>query len=148
MFQLSHGHSGVPSRGINVVGNPGFSGNANAVGGSIPSILSTSTALNSRNSVSGFGVSSTFRNTGPRITNSTGNMVGGGYISRNISSGGGLSVPGLSSRLNLAANNGSGDLGIQGQNRLMSGVLPQGTVSCILWVIRHLFHISLSLARF
>jgi hypothetical protein len=28
--------------------------------------------------------------------------------------------------LNLTANSGSGSLGMQGQNRLMTGVLPQG----------------------
>jgi CCR4-NOT transcription complex subunit 2 len=53
-------------------------------------------------------------------------MVGGGNIGRSLSSGGGLSVPGLASRLNLTANSGSGSLGMQGQNRLMTGVLPQG----------------------
>jgi hypothetical protein len=37
-----------------------------------------------------------------------------------------LSMPGLGSRLNLSANSGSGGLGMQGQNRLMSSVLPQG----------------------
>ena len=51
-------------------------------------------------------------------------MVGGGNIGR--ISPGGLSVPGLASRLNLSGNAGSGGLGVQGQNRLMSGVLPQG----------------------
>lgn len=65
-------------------------------------------------------------NAGARITSSMGNMVGGGNIARSISSGGGLSVPGLASRLNLGANNGSGSLSVQGQNRLMGGVLPQG----------------------
>lgn len=59
-------------------------------------------------------------------------------------------MPGLSSRLNLASNNGSGSLGVQGQNRLMSGLLPQGMilVTRIFPVSRHFFHISLSLVRF
>ncbi|XP_057449098.1 probable NOT transcription complex subunit VIP2 isoform X3 [Lotus japonicus] len=72
----------------------------------------------------GLGVSPILGNAGPRITSSVGNMVGGGNIGR---TGGGLSVPGLTSRLNLGANSGSGGLSIQGQNRLMSGMLPQGS---------------------
>lgn len=71
-------------------------------------------------------------NAGPRITSSMGNMVGGGNIGRSISSGGGLSVPGLASRLNLSANSGSGSLTVQGQNRLMSSVLPQGILPYLL----------------
>ncbi|KAG8494986.1 hypothetical protein CXB51_012706 [Gossypium anomalum] len=110
----SHGHSGVTSRGgISVVGNPGFSSNTNGVGGSIPGILPTSAAI------------------GPRITSSMGNMVGGGNIGRSVSSGGGLSVPGLASRLNLSANSGSGNLSLQGQNRLMSSIIPQGSPQVI-----------------
>ncbi|XVE59183.1 hypothetical protein DITRI_Ditri05aG0025100 [Diplodiscus trichospermus] len=124
----SHGHSGVTNRGgISVIGNPGFSSNTNGVGGSIPGILPTSAAIGSRNAVPGLGVSPILGNAGPRITSSMGNMVGGGNIGRSISSGGGLSVPGLASRLNLSANSGSGNLSLQGQNRLMSGVLPQGS---------------------
>ncbi|XP_061348964.1 probable NOT transcription complex subunit VIP2 isoform X2 [Gastrolobium bilobum] len=126
----SHGHSGVNSRGgISVVGNPGFSSSTNnGVSGSIPGIFSTS-AFDNRNSVPGLGVSPILGNAGSRITSSMGNMVGGGNIGR-ISSGG-LSIPGLASRLNLIGNNGSGGLGVQGQNRLMSGVLPQGSPQVI-----------------
>ncbi|KAJ0020044.1 hypothetical protein Pint_32295 [Pistacia integerrima] len=128
----SHGHSGVTNRGgMSVVGNPGFSSNTNGVGGSIPGILPTSAAIGNRNAVPGLGVSPILGNTGPRITSSMGNMVGGGNIGRSISSGGGLSVPGLASRLNLSANSGSGNLSVQGQNRLMSGVLPQGSPQVI-----------------
>ncbi|XWS74196.1 hypothetical protein CRYUN_Cryun02cG0195300 [Craigia yunnanensis] len=128
----SHGHSGVTNRGgISVVGNPVFSSNTNGVGGSIPGILPTSAAIGNRNAVSGLGVSPILGNAGPRITSSMGNMVGGGNIGRSISSGGGLSVPGLASRLNLSANSGSGSLSVQGQNRLMSGVLPQGSPQVI-----------------
>ncbi|XP_040994108.1 probable NOT transcription complex subunit VIP2 isoform X2 [Juglans microcarpa x Juglans regia] len=79
----------------------------------------------------GLGVSPILANAGPRITSSMGNMVGGGNIGRSIGSGGGLSVPGLASRLNLSANSGSGSLSVQGQNRLMSGVLPQGSPQVI-----------------
>ncbi|KAF2300448.1 hypothetical protein GH714_013426 [Hevea brasiliensis] len=106
----SHGHSGVTNRGINVIGNPGFSSNTNGVGGSIPGILPTSVGIGNRSAVPGLGVSPILGNAGPRITSSMGNMVGGGNIGRSISSGGGLSVPGLASRLNLTANSGSGSL--------------------------------------
>ncbi|XP_040992367.1 probable NOT transcription complex subunit VIP2 isoform X1 [Juglans microcarpa x Juglans regia] len=124
----SHGHSGVANRGgISVIGNPGFSSSTNGVGGSIPGILPTSGAIGNRNAVPGLGVSPILANAGPRITSSMGNMVGGGNIGRSIGSGVGLSVPGLASRLNLGANSGSGSLNVQGQNRLMSGVLPQGS---------------------
>ncbi|TYH56238.1 hypothetical protein ES332_D08G003500v1 [Gossypium tomentosum] len=75
----------------------------------------------------GLGVSPILGNAAPRITSSMGNMVGGGNIGRTLSSGGGLSVPGLASRLNLSGNSGSASLTVQGQNRLMSGVLPQGS---------------------
>ncbi|XP_021833884.1 probable NOT transcription complex subunit VIP2 isoform X2 [Prunus avium] len=128
----SHGHSGVTNRGgISVVGNPGFSSSTNGIGGSIPGILPTSAAIGNRNAVPGLGVSPILGNAGPRITSSMGNMVGGGNIGRSISSGGGLSVPGLASRLNLSANSGSGSLTVQGQNRLMSSVLPQGSPQVI-----------------
>ena len=123
----SHGHSGISNRGgINVVGNPGFSSSTNGVGGSIPGILPTSAAIGNRNAVPGLGVNPILGNAGPRITSSMGNMVGVGNIGRSIGSGAGLSVPGLASRLNLGANSGSGSLSVQGQNRMMSGVLPQG----------------------
>ncbi|KAI9073578.1 hypothetical protein K1719_044482 [Acacia pycnantha] len=79
----------------------------------------------------GLGVSPILGNAGARITSSMGNMVGGGNIGRSISSAGGLSVPGLASRLNLSVNSGSGGLNVQGQNRLMSGVLPQGSPQVI-----------------
>ncbi|OIW09167.1 hypothetical protein TanjilG_11305 [Lupinus angustifolius] len=126
----SHGHSGVNNRGgISVVGNPGFSSSSNGVGGSIPGILPTSATMGNRNTVPGLGVSPILGNTGPRITSSMGNMVGGGNIGR-IGSGGGLSVPGLG-RLNLSGNGGSGGLGAQGQNRLMGGMLPQGSPQVI-----------------
>ncbi|PQQ11319.1 putative NOT transcription complex subunit VIP2 isoform X1 [Prunus yedoensis var. nudiflora] len=127
----SHGHSGVTNRGgISVVGNPGFSSSTNGIGGSIPGILPTSAAIGNRNAVPGL-VSPILGNAGPRITSSMGNMVGGGNIGRSISSGGGLSVPGLASRLNLSGNSGSGSLTVQGQNRLMSSVLPQGSPQVI-----------------
>ncbi|KAL5982785.1 putative NOT transcription complex subunit vip2 [Asimina triloba] len=122
----SHGHSGVPNRGgLSVVGSPAYSSSMNGVGGSIPGIPPTSAAVGNRSAVPGMGVSPILGNAGPRITSSMGNMVGGGNMGRNISSGGGLAVPGLASRVNLTANSGSGGLGVQGPSRLMSGVLPQ-----------------------
>nr|Q52JK6.1 RecName: Full=Probable NOT transcription complex subunit VIP2; AltName: Full=Protein VIRE2 INTERACTING PROTEIN2; Short=NbVIP2 [Nicotiana benthamiana]AAY15746.1 VIP2 [Nicotiana benthamiana] len=124
----SHGHSGMTSRGgTSVVGNPGYSSNTNGVGGSIPGILPTFAAIGNRSSVPGLGVSPILGNAGPRMTNSVGNIVGGGNIGRSISSGAGLSVPGLASRLNMNANSGSGNLNVQGPNRLMSGVLQQAS---------------------
>ncbi|KAK2987721.1 hypothetical protein RJ640_015386, partial [Escallonia rubra] len=126
----SHGHSGITNRGgISVGGNPGYSGSTNGVGGSVPGILPTSAAIGNRSAVPGLGVSPILGNAGPRITSSVGNMVGGGNIGRSMSSGGGLSVPGLTSRLNLSGNSGSGNLSVQGPNRMMSGVLQQGILS-------------------
>nr|GEW64904.1 probable NOT transcription complex subunit VIP2 isoform X1 [Tanacetum cinerariifolium] len=96
----SHGHSGLTSRGgMSVVGSPGFSS----------------------------GVSPILGNPGSRITGSTGNIGGGSSIGRSMSSGGGLSIPGLTSRLNLNTNIGSGNLGVQGSNRLMGGMLQQAS---------------------
>ncbi|KAG8387770.1 hypothetical protein BUALT_Bualt02G0055800 [Buddleja alternifolia] len=123
----AHGHSGMANRGgMSVIGNQGYSSNNNGVGSSIPGILPTSAAIGNRTTVPGLGASPGLGNAGPRITSSMGNIVGGGSIGRNISSGG-LSVPGLASRLNLAANSGSGNLNVQGQNRLMGGVLQQAS---------------------
>ncbi|KAF5943026.1 hypothetical protein HYC85_020668 [Camellia sinensis] len=128
----SHGHSGVTNRGgMSVVGSPGFSSSANGVGGSIPGILPTSAAIGNRSAVAGLGVSPILGNAGPRITSSMGNIVGGGNIGRSMSSGGGLSVPGLASRLNMSANSASGNLSVQGPNRLMSGVLQQASPQVI-----------------
>ncbi|KAL8115683.1 putative NOT transcription complex subunit VIP2 isoform X1 [Apium graveolens] len=134
LSQISHGsgHSGMTNRGaMGVVGNPGYGSNANGMGGSIPGILPTSAAIGNRSAVAGLGVSSMLGNAGPRITSSVGSMVGGGNISRNLSSGGGLSVPGFSSRLNLTGNSGSGNLNLQGPNRLMSGALQQASPQVI-----------------
>ncbi|KVI11975.1 NOT2/NOT3/NOT5-like protein [Cynara cardunculus var. scolymus] len=124
----SHGHSGLTSRGgMSVVGSPGFSSGTNAIGGSIPGILPTSAAISNRSSVPGVGVSPILGNPGSRITSSAGNIGGGSSIGRSISSGGGLSMPGLASRLNLNTNSGSGNLGVQGSNRLMGGMLQQAS---------------------
>lgn len=123
----SHGHSGVTNRGgISVVGNPGYGSNTNGIAGSIPGILPASAGIGNRNAVSGLGVSQFLGNAGPRITSPGGTMVAGGNIGRSLSTGGGLSVPGLASCLNLTANSGSGSLSVQGQNGLMGGGLPQG----------------------
>ncbi|CAK9169562.1 unnamed protein product [Ilex paraguariensis] len=136
LSQISHGsshsHSMVTNRGgMNVVGSPGFSSSTNGVGGSIPGILPNSAAIGSRSAVAGLGVSPILGNAGPRMTSSVGNMAGGGNIGRSMSSGGGLSVPGLTSRLNLSANSGSGNLSLQGPNRLMSGVHQQASPQVI-----------------
>ncbi|CAL9085772.1 unnamed protein product [Musa acuminata var. zebrina] len=129
LSQMSHG-SGVTNRGgINVVGNHAFSSSMNGVGGSITGISSNS-ATGNRNSVPGLGVSPVLGNVGPRLTNSMGNIVGAGNMGRNINSGG-LSIPGLASRVNLASNSGSGSLNLQGPNRLISGMLQQGTPQMI-----------------
>ncbi|MCL7041026.1 hypothetical protein MKW94_004048, partial [Papaver nudicaule] len=55
-----------------------------------------------------------------------GNIGVGVNNGRNISSGG-MSVSGLASRLNMAANTGSGNLASQGPNRFMGGMLQQAT---------------------
>lgn len=125
-MQLSHGQLGVTSRGgISVVGNLAFNNSTNGVGGSVPGISSNLASADNRNSVPGIGVSPILGNLGARITGSAGNIVGGSNIGRSISSGG-LSVPGLASRMNLAANTGNGSLNVQGSNSLMSGILQQG----------------------
>lgn len=124
----AHGHSAISNRGgMGIIGNQGYGSSTNGIGGSIPGILPSSATIGNRTSVPALGVSPVLGNAGPRITNSVGNIVSGGNIGRNISSGGGLSVPGLASRLNLTANNGSGNLNVQGQNRLMGGVLQQAS---------------------
>ncbi|KAK9055403.1 hypothetical protein SSX86_026486 [Deinandra increscens subsp. villosa] len=124
----SHGHSGLNSRGgISVVGTPGFNSGANAISGSIPGILPTSSPISNRNSIPGVGVSPLLGNPGSRIASSAGNIGRGGGIGRSLSSGGGLSIPGLASRLNLNTNSGSGNLGLQGSNRLMGGMLQQAS---------------------
>lgn len=129
MFQISHsgtyGHSGVTNRGVGFVGSPAFSSSTNGVGGSISGINPSSAGISNRMPVPGLGVSPILGNAGPRITSSMGNIVGGGNIGRSITSGG-LSVPGLQSRVNLTTNSGSGSLNVQGTNRLKSGVLQQG----------------------
>ncbi|CAA0835112.1 NOT2 / NOT3 / NOT5 family [Striga hermonthica] len=124
----AHVHSGITNRGaMNIVGNQGYNNSTNGVGGSIPGIFPSSAAIGNRTTMPGVGVNPVLGNSGPRITSSMGNIVGGANMSRNISSGGGLSVPGLASRLNLATNGASGNLNVQGQNRLMGGVLQQAS---------------------
>ncbi|XP_074567593.1 putative NOT transcription complex subunit VIP2 isoform X2 [Curcuma longa] len=130
LSQMPHG-SGVTNRGgLNVVGNHAFSSsNINGATGSITGI-SSSSASGNRSSVPGLGVSSVLGNVGPRLTSSVGNIVGSGNMGRSISSGG-LSVPGLASRVNLATNSGSGSLNVQGTNRLISSMLQQATPQMI-----------------
>ncbi|GAB2287511.1 Probable NOT transcription complex subunit vip2 [Dionaea muscipula] len=127
LSQISYGHSGITNRGgMSVIGSPGYNNSTNGVGGSIPGILPTSAAIGNRGAVPGLGLSPALGNAGPRMTSSVGSLAGSGNFGRTISSGGGLSMGGLASRLNLTGSNGSGGLGVQGPNRLMSGVLQQG----------------------
>ncbi|KAJ0788062.1 hypothetical protein HanPI659440_Chr05g0187271 [Helianthus annuus] len=129
LSQIAHGnslsHSGLNSRGsLSVVGTPGFSSGANAISGLIPGILPTTAPINNRNSIAGVGVPPVLGNLSSRITSSAGNIGSGGSIGRSLSSGGGLSITGLASRFNLNTNSGSGNLGVQGSNRLI-GASPQ-----------------------
>ncbi|XP_031505239.1 probable NOT transcription complex subunit VIP2 isoform X1 [Nymphaea colorata] len=119
-----HGHSGVSNRGsISVVGSPSFTSNMNGVGGPVPGITPASASFGNRNAVPGLGVSPFLDNIGSRLPGSGGTIVGANNIAQNINSGAGLNVPGLASRGNLTANNGS--LNMQGSSRLTGGVLQQ-----------------------
>ncbi|XP_023645535.1 probable NOT transcription complex subunit VIP2 isoform X1 [Capsella rubella] len=117
----SHGHSGLTNRGgISSAGNPK----------SVVTLIAFSRfflrlpPIGKFFTIPGLGVSPILGNAGSRMTSSMGNMVGGGTMGRNLSSGGGLSIPSLGSRMNMGVNSGSGNIG---QNRLMGGVLPQGS---------------------
>ncbi|KAM7491347.1 hypothetical protein LguiA_034268 [Lonicera macranthoides] len=76
----------------------------------------------------GSGVSPSLGNTG-RIMNSMGNLVNVGNIGRSLSSGGGLNMPGVASRLNLTApqmasllgNSYSASGGLLSQNQFQGG---------------------------
>ncbi|KAJ0553963.1 putative CCR4-NOT complex subunit/5 domain superfamily protein [Helianthus annuus] len=130
LSQISHGnslgHPGLASRGgMGVVGNPGFGSGSNPGGGSIPGILPTSAAIGNRLNTG--GVSPSLGNSGARIASSAGNIIGGGNVGRSLNTGGGLSIPGLSSRLSLNTNSGPGNVGVQGSNRLMGGMLQQAS---------------------
>lgn len=132
-MQISHGHSGMTSRGAMTVGGSyGYGSTTNGIGGSIPGILPNSAPVGNHSAIPGMG-SQMFGNAGSRITSSMGNMIGGNNTGRSISSGGGLSVSGLSSRLNLSGNSGSGNLGLQGSNRMTNSVLQQGTPPLIMF---------------
>ncbi|KAI7732568.1 hypothetical protein M8C21_024174, partial [Ambrosia artemisiifolia] len=124
LSQIGHGnslsHSGLNSRGgLSVVGSAGFNSGANAISGLFPGILSTSAPISNRDSITGVGVPPVLGNLSSRITSSSGNIGSGGTIGRSLSSGGGLSIPGLASRLNLNTNSGPVNLGVQGANGLM-----------------------------
>ncbi|XP_075503792.1 putative NOT transcription complex subunit VIP2 isoform X1 [Primulina tabacum] len=123
----AHGHSGMSSKGgMGVAGNQGYS-STNGGGGSVPGILPSSAATGNRMAVPGFGVSPVLGNAGPHITSSVGNIAGGGNIGRTINTGGGLSMPGFSSRINLSFNSSAGNLNVHGQSRLMGGMLQQAS---------------------
>uniref|UniRef100_A0A0D9VLV4 J domain-containing protein n=1 Tax=Leersia perrieri TaxID=77586 RepID=A0A0D9VLV4_9ORYZ len=125
MSQITHGHSGVSGRGMNVGGGPAFSSILN-IGGSIQGLSSNLGASGSRSSVPGMSVSPALGNLGPRITGSVGNIVGGSNIGRNISSGG-LSGTTIASRMNLTGDVGSVGLNVQGSSRMMNGIVHQGS---------------------
>ena len=126
-LQISHAHSGVGGRGMNVGGGQAFSSGMNIGGSGTIQGLSSNLGGVNRNSVPGMSTSPGLGNLGPRITSSVGNIVGGSNIGRNISSGG-LSVPNITSRMNFSGNTGSGSLNVQGSNRMMNGLLPQGSL--------------------
>ncbi|VAI19693.1 unnamed protein product [Triticum turgidum subsp. durum] len=129
MSQIPHAHSGVSGRGMNVGGGQAFSSGMN-MGGTIQGLYSNLGTSGNRNSVPGMSVSPALGNLGPRITISAGNIVGGSNIGRSISSGG-LSVPSISSRIDFSSNAGSGRLNVQGSNRIMNGLNPQGSSQLI-----------------
>ncbi|XP_010457970.1 PREDICTED: probable NOT transcription complex subunit VIP2 [Camelina sativa] len=122
------GLNGVPSAGVQQ--QNGSISNGRFASSNIPVALSqishgSSHGHSGLTNRGGLGVSPILGNAGSRMTSSMGNMVGGGTMGRTLSSGGGLSMPSLGSRLNLAVNSGSGNIG---QNRMMGGgVIPQGS---------------------
>uniref|UniRef100_A0A1J3IKZ2 Putative NOT transcription complex subunit VIP2 n=1 Tax=Noccaea caerulescens TaxID=107243 RepID=A0A1J3IKZ2_NOCCA len=124
------GLNGVPSAGVGVQQQTGSISNGRFPSSNLPAGLSQISHGSSHghsgltNRGGGLGVSPVLGNGGSRMASSMGNMVGGGTMSRTLSSGGGLSLPSLGSRLNLSVNSGSGNIG---QNRMMGGVLPQGS---------------------
>ena len=126
LLQIPHAHSGVSGRGMNVGGGQAFSSGMN-MGGTIQGLYSNLGTSGNRNSVPVMSVSPALGNLGPRITISAGNIVGGSNIGRSISSGG-LSVPSISSRIDFSSNAGSGRLNVQGSNRMMNDLIPQGSL--------------------
>ncbi|XP_047047804.1 probable NOT transcription complex subunit VIP2 isoform X2 [Lolium rigidum] len=128
-LHIPHAHSGVGGRGMNVGGGQAYSSGMN-IGGTIQGLSSNLGNSVNRNSVQGMSASPALGNLGPRITSSVGNIVGGSNIGRNMSSGG-LSVPSIASRMNFGGNTGSGSLNVQGSNRMMNGILPQGSSQLI-----------------
>lgn len=138
LSQLSHGglhgHSGMTNRGgLNVVGTHTYSSSMNGVG-SVPGGSASGTVGN-RGAIAGLGVSPLIGNSAPRISSSVGNIAGGGgagsNLGRTLSSGGGLTAPGLTSRANLTTNNGTGNMNVQGPGRPMSGVLQHASPQMI-----------------
>lgn len=85
-----------------------------------------SSIICNENEIAGSGVPPMLGNTSPQIMSSIGDLVSGGNTGRGLSSGGGLTMPGLASHLSLISN-GSGNMTVQGSNRLMGGVLSQGS---------------------
>ncbi|CAN6884026.1 unnamed protein product [Brassica oleracea] len=117
-----HGSFNVSNSGLNGLASAGVQQqNGRFASSNLPvglSQISYGSSHGLTNRGGGLGVSPILGNAGSRIQSSMGNMVGGGSMGRTLSSGGGLSIPSLGSRL----NNGSGNIG-----QMMSGVLPQGS---------------------
>nr|GFA93717.1 probable NOT transcription complex subunit VIP2 [Tanacetum cinerariifolium] len=57
------------------------------------------------------------------------NISGHSSVERSMKFGGGLSVPCLTSRLNLNTNSGFGNLSVQGSKKLIAGMLQQEALS-------------------
>jgi CCR4-NOT transcription complex subunit 2 len=106
---------------MNVGANPVFSSSMNAIGGSIQTLSTNLANVDNRNSAPGLMASPALGNLAYCL-----NIVGGSSIERSISSGG-LSMPGIASRMNLSGNSGSA--AIQGSNR-MSSMLQHGMWYC------------------
>ena len=117
LLQIPHAHSGVSGRVMNVGGGQAFSSGMN-MGGTIQGLYSNLGTSGNRNYVPGNPA------LGPRITN----IVSRSNIGINISSGG-LSVPIISSHIDFRVNAASGRLNVQGSNRMMHGLILQGSLS-------------------
>ncbi|CAH2038629.1 unnamed protein product [Thlaspi arvense] len=102
------GLNGVPSAGVQQ--QNGSISNGRFASSNLPAGLSQISHGSSH------GHSGLANRGGLGVSSIMGNMVGGGSMGRTLSSGGGLSIPNLGSRLNLAVNSGSGNIG---QNRMM-----------------------------
>ena len=116
LLQIPHAHLAVSDRVMNVGGGQAFRSGMN-MGGTIQGLSSNLGTSGNRNYVPGNPA------LGPRITN----IVSRSNIGINISSGG-LSVPIISSHIDFRVNAASGRLNVQGSNRMMNGLILQGSL--------------------